>query len=94
MNNSVLHLFAFLCHIYAPLYCSFARKKPLLSTTTKEVFPAFGAKIGQNTEKTVVGAVIATVPATVFAFSRSKMQAAFWVSLLSKERGKMMSGRI
>ena len=27
MNNSVLHLFAFLCHIYAPLYCSFTKQK-------------------------------------------------------------------
>ena len=53
-----------------------------------------GVKTGQNTEKTVVGAVSKAAPATVFAFSESKMQVTFWVSLLSKEFGKMMSGRI
>ena len=30
MSNSVLHLFTFLCHIYAPLYCSFAEKDLML----------------------------------------------------------------
>ena len=54
----------------------------------------FGAEIRQNNEKTVVGAVVRTVPATVFAFSGSEMQATFWVSLLSKEFGKTMSDRI
>ena len=58
-------------------------------------FPlCFGAKTGQNSEKTAVGAVIRTVPTAVFFVFRVKMQAAFCVSLLSKEFGKIMSSRI
>ena len=32
-NSTVTHLFAFLTYIYAPLYCSFARKGSSLSAT-------------------------------------------------------------
>ena len=75
----------------------------LVGHTTKETsfvyqdkrgFSCFPGLKQARIPKTVVGAVVRTVPATVFAFSGSEMQATFWVSLLSKEFGKTMSGRI
>ena len=37
MNNSVLHLFAFLACIYAPLYCSLAEKSTLRRAFFSEI---------------------------------------------------------
>ena len=96
MSNSVLHLFTFLCHIYAPLYCSFARKKPLLSTTTREVFfMHLGAKqpsIQENTAETGVGTVDQTAPAPVYCFSAVK-QAQYFSRFFAQQRSWQNSTR-
>ena len=91
-NSAATHLFAFLTYLYAPLYCSFARKKPFLSTTTREVFSCI---LGQNSPqymkislKQGLERLIRPCQPLFFAFWRSNRRNTFRVSLQSKEVGK------
>ncbi len=47
-NSTVTHLFAFLTYISAPLYCSFARKKSLLSTDKGDFFSMISVPVGTD----------------------------------------------
>ena len=91
-NSAATHLFAFLTYLYAPLYCSFARKKPLLSTTTREVFSCFSGQNSPQYRKLPLkqGLERSRRPhqPLFFAFRRSNRHITFRVSLQSKEVGK------
>ena len=94
-TRSALASSLFFCCIFCVKHTHIGTQaKVTISYQGKRVFSCFPGLKQARIPKTVVRAVVRTVPATVFAFSGSEMQATFWVSLLGKECGKMMSGRI